>query len=184
MCEPILLENLDKNFQGCIIRPATVCGVSPKMRFDLSVNILTNYAYNLGYIKVFGGSQKRPNIHMDEIIKIYKILIEKKLDKHNGEIYNAGFENLKIIDIAKKVKKIVEKRRKSKINIIVEKSDDIRSYHINSDKLKRAFNFKIKKRVENAIEDICDLFKSNQAKDSFTNLNYYNVKKLKKINFK
>ena len=98
LCEPILQNYLDDNFVGIIIRPATVCGFSEKMRFDLTVNILTNYAYNKGYIRVFGGKQSRPNIHIDDMCSLYKMLILNDITKYNGEIFNAGTENLKILE--------------------------------------------------------------------------------------
>ena len=184
MCEPILLKYLDDDFMGCIIRPATVCGFSPKMRFDLSVNILTNFAYNKGYIKVFGGKQLRPNIHIDDITNIYLKLVNFNFKKINKEIFNAGFENLSIDRIAKIVKKTVQKIKKVKIKINYEKSSDIRSYHINSNKIKRKINFKPKYNVEKAILDLCKKFKANDLNDSFTNINYFNIKKLDKIRLK
>ena len=184
MCEPVLLKYLDDDFMGCIIRPATVCGFSPKMRFDLSVNILTNFAYNKGYIRVFGGKQLRPNIHIDDITNIYLKLVNFNFKKINKEIFNAGFENLSIDRIAKIVKRTVQKVKKVKIKINYEKSSDIRSYHINSNKIKRKISFKPKYNVEKAILDLCRKFKANDLNDSFTNINYFNIKKLDKLRLK
>ena len=99
---------------GIIIRPATVCGFSEKMRFDLTVNILTNFAYNKGFIRVFGGKQSRPNLHIDDMCDLYKMLILSDITKFNGEIFNVGTENLKIIEVAEKVKKIVENLKLTK----------------------------------------------------------------------
>lgn len=183
-CEKIFLNSLDEKFRGCIIRPATACGLSPKMRFDLTVNILTNYAFKKGFIKVFGGKQKRPNVHIDDMVRVYTDLCENNLSKINKEIFNVGFENLSINQIAKKVKFEVERILKKEIKIIKEKSNDIRSYHVNSDKIKRILNFKPKKEVSDAIKEICITFKNKKLSDSFSNINYFNVKKLKKINFK
>ena len=174
----------NKTFDGIIIRPATVCGVSPKMRFDLTVNILTNFAYKKGYIKVFGGNQKRPNTHIDDMVRLYVKLSMMNFKKHNGQIFNCGFENFSILKIAEKVKKIVEQNTNKEIQIKKEHSDDIRSYHVNSDKIKKILNFSPKKTVEHAIKEICFEFKKKKLKDSFTNLNFFNVKKLKKINMK
>ena len=103
MCEPILKKYLDDNFHGVIIRPATVCGYSQKMRFDLTVNILTNLL-TIKFIKVFGGEQTRPNIHIDDMCNLYVKLFSLDFKNINGEIFNAGLENLRIIDIAKKFK--------------------------------------------------------------------------------
>ena len=185
MCEPVLSKYLDDDFIGIIIRPATVCGFSEKMRFDLTVNILTNFAYNKGYIRVFGGKQSRPNLHIDDMCDLYKTLISMDSRKINGEIFNAGTENLRIIDVATKVKKIIEKRYKKEIEIRVEESADIRSYMINSDKIKNVLNFKFKRSVEDAINDLCDAFDSEIIKDSFSD-KWSNIKVLsemqKKVN--
>ena len=181
LCEPILMKYLDDNFVGIIIRPATVCGFSEKMRFDLTVNILTNYAYNKGYIRVFGGKQARPNCHIDDICDLYKKLIHDDITKFNGEIFNVGTENLKIIEVAKKVKSVMEnKLNKKDVEIRVEESADIRSYMINSDKIKKLLGFEFKKTVVDAIEDLCDAFEKNVIKDSFSD-EWSNIKVLTKI---
>ncbi len=181
LCEPILLKYLDNNFNGIIIRPATVCGFSEKMRFDLTVNILTNYAYNKGFIRVFGGNQSRPNCHIDDMCDLYKKLIHDDISKFNGEIFNVGTENLKIIEVAEKVKSVMKnKLNKNDIEIKVEKSADIRSYMINSDKIKNVLGFKFKKTVTDAIEDLCDAFEKKIIKDSFSD-EWSNIKVLTKI---
>lgn len=181
LCEPILHKYLDEDFHGIIIRPATVCGFSEKMRFDLTVNILTNYAVNKGFIRVFGGKQSRPNCHIDDMCELYKILISKDISKINGEIFNAGTENLKILEVAQKVKKIVEKRLKiNNVEIKIEESADIRSYMINSDKIKNILGFKFKKTVNDAIEDLCDAFEKKIIKDSFSD-EWSNIKVLSKM---
>jgi nucleoside-diphosphate-sugar epimerase len=181
LCEPILKKYLDDDFVGIIIRPATVCGFSEKMRFDLTVNILTNYAYNKGYIRVFGGKQSRPNCHIDDMCDLYKKLIHDDIARFNGEIFNMGTENLRIIEVAEKVKSVMEKKLKKKdIEIRVEESADIRSYMINSDKIRNLLGFKFKKTVIDAIEDLCDEFENNIIKDSFSD-QWSNIKVLTKI---
>lgn len=181
LCEPILKKYLDEDFVGIIIRPATVCGFSEKMRFDLTVNILTNYAYNKGYIRVFGGKQSRPNLHIDDMCDLYKILILNDMKKLNGEIFNVGTENLKIIEVAEKVKSVMEsKLNKEDIEIRVEESADIRSYMINSDKIKNLLGFEFKKTVDDAIEDLCEAFEKGIIKDSFSD-EWSNIKVLTKM---
>lgn len=181
LCEPILQKYLDEDFTGIIIRPATVCGFSEKMRFDLTVNILTNYAYNKGYIRVFGGNQSRPNLHIDDMCDLYKFLILNNIKKYNGEIFNVGTENLKIIEVAEKVKSVMKnKLNRDNIEIRVEESADIRSYMINSDKIKKTLGFQFKKSVENAIEDLCDAFENGNIIDSFSD-EWSNIKVLSKI---
>ena len=143
MCEPQLLEETDNNFHGVVFRPATVCGYSPRQRLDLSVNILTNFAVNKKFIKVFGGDQLRPNLHIADYCEAVFLLISAEENKIKNEIFNVGYQNLSIMQIAEKVKKVVEKEFSdiSDVKIVREKSDDIRSYHINSDKIKDILNF-------------------------------------------
>ena len=181
LCEPILQKYLDNNFHGIIIRPATVCGFSEKMRFDLTVNILTNYAINKGFIRVFGGKQSRPNCHIDDMCDLYKMLIMKDISQFNGEVFNAGTENLRILEVAEKVKQVVEERLNiNNIEIRVEESADIRSYMINSDKIKNILGFSFQKTVVNAIEDLCDAFENKKIKDSFSD-EWSNIKVLSKM---
>ena len=153
-----------------IIRPATVCGISPRMRLDVSVNLLTMAALTKGEITVLGGNQTRPNIHIDDITDLYLFLLEHP--KVTG-IYNAGFENLTILEIAEMVK------RHTNANIAIKPSNDPRSYRVNSDKL-LATGFKPKKRVENAIMEICNAYRAGQLKDEqhFHNLGWMKQKVL------
>lgn len=179
MCEPILLNEINDDFVGIVIRPATVCGFSEKMRFDLSVNILTNFAYHKGFINVFGGEQYRPNIHINDMVSLYEYLIFENIDKFNGEIFNAGLQNLKIKEIANIVKDVVEIKLNKEIEIRVTKSDDIRSYRINSDKIQKILNFKFKHSIKDAVNDICEGFEKGYIKDSF-NEKFQNIKVLLK----
>ena len=177
-CEPILIKYLDDKFTGIIIRPATVCGYSEKMRFDVTVNILTNFAYNKGFIKVLGGEQTRPNIHIEDMCDLYENLIEMSFENHNGSIYNAGIENLKIIEIAKIIKNIFQKRLNRNIEINIEPSNDKRSYNINSDKIQKELGFKFKRSVEVAVNDLLDNFLNGNLVDTF-NSKWRNIEVLK-----
>jgi len=147
-----------------IIRPATVCGVSPRMRLDVAVNLLTMQALAKGKITVFGGNQARPNIHMDDITDVYLHFMDHP--EHTG-VFNAGFENITILDIANLITKYIP------VEIIVTESNDPRSYRINSDKL-LATGFKPKKTVEHAVEEIIESFRSGalKDKDQFDNLKW------------
>jgi nucleoside-diphosphate-sugar epimerase len=146
-----------------IVRPATVCGVSPRMRLDVSVNMLTMQALSKGKITVFGGSQTRPNIHIDDITDVYLHLIDHP--EVTG-VYNAGFENISILDIAKIVTKHVP------VQIVVTESNDPRSYRVNSDKL-LATGFKPKKSVEDAVTEIIAKYRAGDLQD---NDSFYNLK--------
>src|SRR3979490_2672126 len=97
MCEPLLFKHQSKDFVCVVIRPATLCGYAPRQRLDLSVNILTNHAINAGKITVFGGSQKRPNLHVQDMCDVYKLLLQVADEKIAGQIFNAGFQNLSIM---------------------------------------------------------------------------------------
>ena len=182
LCEPILKKYLDDEFQGLIIRPATVCGFSEKMRFDLTVNILTNFAYNKQIINIFGGQQYRPNIHIDDMCRLYEQIIFSDIKKYNGEIFNAGFQNLKVADIAVMVKKIVEQHINKNVDLNFTESNDKRSYRVTSDKITNLLGFEMKKNVEDAINDICIGFKNGSIKNSFDE-KFLNIKVLQKVNF-
>ena len=183
MCEPQLLEETDNNFHGVVFRPATVCGYSPRQRLDLSVNILTNFAVNKKFIKVFGGDQLRPNLHIADYCEAVFLLISADENKIKNETFNVGYQNLSIMQIAEKVKKVVEKEFSdiSDVKIIREKSDDIRSYHINSDKIKDVLNFTPKYSIEDAILELCDAFKKKLLTNTFNDDFYFNVKRLQNI---
>lgn len=164
VAERVLLSYSDKMIVQ-IIRPATVCGYSPRMRLDVSVNMLTMQALTNGLITVFGGDQTRPNIHIDDITDVYLHLIDHK-DSIQG-IYNAGFENISILDIANMVTKHVPSK------ITVTESNDPRSYRVNSDKL-LATGYTPKKSVNDAIQEICEKHRQGALKneDRFHNLKW------------
>lgn len=150
-----------------IVRPATVCGYSPRMRLDVSVNMLTMQALTKGKITVFGGNQTRPNIHIEDITDIYLFLLDHP--EVTG-VYNAGFENISILDIARQVTRHVP------AEIVVTESNDPRSYRVNSDKLLAA-GYRPRKSVEDAIRDIIQKFRSGVLKDEER---YYNLKWMQK----
>lgn len=186
MCEPLLLKHTDKDFVGVIFRPATVCGYAPRQRLDLSVNILTNHAVNKGKITVFGGDQLRPNLHVQDYADLCKLLLTAPDDKIANQVFNCGFQNMSIMDIAKTVKKVVEEvfPEKGAIPIEVTKSDDPRSYHINSDKIKRVLGFQPKHSIEEAVRDLCKAFREGKLPNSFEDDKYFNVRTMKAIGAK
>lgn len=179
MCEPLLLKHTDDSFTGVVFRPATVCGYSRRQRLDLSVNILTNFAVNKNKIVVFGGEQLRPNLHIIDYIRAVKFLIESEKKLVSNQIFNVGYQNLSINEIAEIVKKVVEQEfPDKKIKIEHQSSDDKRSYHINSDKIKKILNFSPNHTIEEAVIELCDAFKNNLLPNSFDDNNYFNVKKM------
>jgi len=183
MCEPLLNKHTSADFVGVTFRPATVCGYAPRQRLDLSVNILTNHAVNKNHITVFGGDQLRPNLHVQDYCDAVEMLIEAPDEKIKNEIFNIGFQNMSIKDIACLVKRVVEEvfPEKGDIGITTTTSDDNRSYHINSDKVKRVLGFEPKYSVEYAVRELCNAFKNGQLPDSFDNDAYFNVRRLKRL---
>ncbi len=181
MCEPLLFKHQSKGFVCVTIRPATVCGYSPRMRLDLSVNILANHAINNGKITVFGGEQLRPNIHIQDLCDLYELLLKLPDEQIAGETFNAGYQNHSIMDIATMVRKVVEEEfpEKGEIKIVTTPTNDIRSYHINSDKIAAKLDFRPKRGIEDAVRDLCRAFKAGVLPNSMTDERYYNVKALK-----
>lgn len=186
MTEPLLLRHQSEEFTAVVIRPATVCGYSPRMRLDLTVNILTNFAVNKGQITVFGGSQKRPNIHVDDIAELYVQLLETPKRLIAGEIFNAAYENNTVSELAEMVRKVVEKEmpEKAPIEIITTASNDLRSYHVSSAKIREKLGYVPKRTVEDAIRDLCQAFKAGKLPNSLTDERYVNVKVVKQRGIK
>lgn len=180
MCEPLLFKHQSEDFTCVTIRPATICGYSPRTRLDLSVNILTNHAVNKGTITVFGGNQKRPNLHIKDMADLYELMLNAPSEKIQGEIFNVGYQNFSILELANMVKEVVEQEfpDKAPLDIKVTESNDNRSYHISSEKIKRVLGFEAKRTIQDAVRDLCVAFKAGKLPDSFTNDWYYNVRQL------
>ncbi|MDE0801502.1 MAG: SDR family oxidoreductase [Rhodospirillaceae bacterium] len=150
-----VLMSYSEQMKVQIVRPATVCGLSPRMRLDVAVNMLAMQALTKGAITVLGGEQTRPNIHVDDITDLYIFLLDRP---DVLGIYNAGFENLSIKTIAEKISEHIP------ATINIQPSDDPRSYRINSDKILAA-GFKPKKSVSNAISEIAEAYRSGALKN-------------------
>jgi nucleoside-diphosphate-sugar epimerase len=165
--ERVLLSYADQ-IRAVIVRPATVCGYSPRMRLDLSVNMLTMQALTKGKITVFGGDQTRPNIHLRDMIRVYEHFLEHK-DLQG--VFNAGFENISILDIAERAKKHVP------AEIIVTPSNDPRSYRLSSKKL-LATGFQPKYGVEDGIREVIEAYRDGKLQDREEN---YNIRTMKKL---
>jgi len=179
-CEKILLKYKSENFVSIIIRPATVCGYSSRQRLDLVVNILTNLAFHRREISVFGGEQLRPNIHIKDMIRSYKFLMEQDEEKVNGEIFNVGYENKSINDLANDVIKVIG----PDVKIKKVSTDDNRSYHISSSKIYKLLGFKNKYNILDAVQDLKSAFENKKLTNSLDDINYFNIKKMQNINLK
>ncbi len=178
MCEPILLARRSPSFCPVVIRPATVCGYSPRQRLDLTVNILTNHAVNRGKIRVFGGSQLRPNLHIDDMARLYQLLLRLPGEDVAGKTYNAGYQNRSVADIADIVKQVVEHELPERAPIEIETvpTDDLRSYHISAKKIARELGFSPQRTIEDAVRDLVSAFAAGKLPDPFEDERYFNVK--------
>jgi nucleoside-diphosphate-sugar epimerase len=186
LSEPLLLKYQSPSFTTVIIRPATVCGYSPRMRLDLTINILTNHAINKGTITVFGGTQKRPNIHIDDIADLYVDLLERPAAQIAGDTFNAGYENFTVAQLADQVKGIVEQEFPEKAPIPIETtpSNDLRSYHVSSKKILQKLGWAPKRTIEDAVRDLCRAFKAGKLPNSMTDPKYINVTTVKSLALK
>ena len=186
MCEPLLWKHQGPGFTCVTIRPATVCGYSPRTRMDLSVNILTNHAVTNGKITVFGGEQLRPNLHIQDMCDLYELLLKLPDEKIAGQTFNAGYQNQSIMEIAQTVRRVVQEEfpEKGEIAIVTTPSDDKRSYHINSDKIARVIGFKPKYTIEDAVRGLCQAFREGKLPKSMEDDIYFNVKRMKRLGVK
>ncbi|MFM7522234.1 MAG: NAD-dependent epimerase/dehydratase family protein [Planctomycetota bacterium] len=185
-CEPLLLAEQAPSFTTVAVRPATICGYSPRQRLDLTVNILTNHAVNNGRITVFGGVQMRPNLHMQDMVDLYCLLLEAPDDTIAGQIFNAGYQNYSVAETAEVVRNVVreEMPEKGEIEIVTTPSDDIRSYRINSDKIRRVLGFTPRHTIEDGARDLIRAFRAGKLPDSMTDTRYSNIKTMKAIHLK
>ena len=177
-CEVILKKYISEDFTPIIVRPATVCGYSPRQRLDVVVNILTNLAYHKRSVSVFGGKQLRPNIHIEDMAKAYEALIEAPKSKVSGEIFNVGYENRSVFDLANTVKKVIG----NDVSLKLSPTNDNRSYHISSKKIKRVLSFEPINTISDAVNDLKLAFKKGLLPNSLTDEKYFNIKRMASIN--
>ena len=177
LCEPILLEAATPSFVGTIVRPATVCGYSPRLRLDLTVNILTNHAINKGKITVFGGSQYRPNLHIEDMTDLYVQLLEEPDERLQGRIWNVGCQNYTVREIAEMVRGVVGPQ----LPIETQTTDDNRSYRVTSRKIKQELGFEPRHTVEQAVRDLKAAFEAGRIPSPLDDPRYYNIKTMQKV---
>jgi nucleoside-diphosphate-sugar epimerase len=177
MCEEVLEEEREPGFVAATLRPATVCGYAPRLRLDLTVNILTNHAINNGRITVFGGEQLRPNIHVEDITDLYLRLLDEPAEAIDGKTWNAGYHNLKVKAIAGMVREEVGPN----VDIVVTPTDDHRSYHVSSDKIRRDLGFFAQRSVKDAIVDLKTAFLAGNVPNAMSDDRYYNIKRMQAL---
>lgn len=177
-CEEYLDQAATDDFIVTTIRPATVCGYSPRQRLDLTVNILTNHAVNRGKITVFGGEQKRPNLHIGDMTDLYLFLLNQPAAKIHRKVYNAGYQNYAVRELAEMVRDTLG----GDIVIETTPTDDIRSYHVSSKKIKEELGFEAKHTIQDAVRDLKQAFGSGLLPNSMDDIRYYNIKTMLAIN--
>ena len=177
-CELILSEFQSVEFCTVIIRPATVCGYSPRQRLDVVVNILTNLAYHKREITVFGGEQLRPNIHIADMVESYVSVLRAPDHKVTGRIFNVGYENHSVRELAETVKTVVGKD----VELVTSLTDDNRSYHISSKKIQDELGFKPAHSIRDAIVDLRNAFSQGKLPNSLSDEKYFNIRRMQSLN--
>lgn len=179
-CEKVLIEYQSPDFTTVTIRPATVCGYSPRQRLDVVVNILSNLAFHKREISVFGGQQLRPNIHIEDMVECYLVLLKSSKEKIAGEIFNAGYENQSVLELAETVQQVMG----DDVKLVMTPTNDNRSYHISSRKIAERLGFVPKHTIREAVEDMKQAFESGLLPDSLTDERYFNIKRMQSVELK
>jgi nucleoside-diphosphate-sugar epimerase len=177
-CERILAEYQSNDFTTVTIRPATVCGYSKRQRLDVVVNILSNLAFHKREITVFGGDQLRPNIHIDDMVDAYIAILDAPNEKVAGEIFNAGYTNFTVTELANMTKEVIGED----VKLITTPTNDNRSYHISSDKIDKILGFRAKRSIKDAVSDMKQAFERNLLPNSLTDEKYFNIKRMQSLN--
>lgn len=180
LCEEVLLEEREPGFVTCSIRPATVCGYSPRQRLDVIVNILVNNAVNTGKVKVMGGGQLRPNIHIQDMCRVYLHVLTAEDKEIDGKAFNAGYENHSVLQLAQMVQRIVGPH----VEMEVLPTNDPRSYHVSSEKIQKELGFQPKYTIEDAVQEVVEAFKAGLLPNSMTDDKYVNIKRMQALKLK
>lgn len=177
MCEEVLEEEREPGFVTVTLRPATVCGYAPRLRLDLTVNILTHLAIANGRITVFGGEQLRPNLHVEDMTDLYLRLLDADDAAVDGKVWNAGYHNLRVREIAD----MVRARVGEEVEIVVTPTNDHRSYHVSSERIFGDLGFWPRRSVSDAILDLKSAFAAGKVPNSTADDRYYNIKRMQAI---
>jgi nucleoside-diphosphate-sugar epimerase len=174
MTEQMVREAHTQDFVTVSLRPATVCGYSTRQRLDLTVNMLTAQAVNRSLITVFGGTQYRPNLHIDDMTDLYCLMVETEDQKIGGEVFNAGYENRSVAEIANVVKDVVGPQ----VSIKTTDTVDLRSYRLSSQKILKVLGYKAKKTIADAAGEVKAAFMKKRL-GNMDDAQYHNVKLMK-----
>ena len=177
-CEKILATYQSPDFTTVTIRPATVCGYSPRQRLDVVVNILTNLAFHKREITVFGGAQLRPNIHITDMVETYLAVLDASKDQVAGEIFNAGIENQTVLELAQTVQRVMGED----VKLVTTPTNDNRSYHISSKKIADKLGFVPSHTIAEASQDLKNALEQGLLPNSLADERYFNIKRMQNLN--
>ncbi len=178
-CEKILMSYLSDDFICTVLRPATVCGYAPRQRLDVVVNILTNLAYHTGKVKVMGGEQMRPNIHIEDMVRCYLHVLEQPKEKIQGKVFNAGYHNHTVMELGQMVAAIVGQKRPVELEVVP--TNDNRSYHVSSAKIAKELDFHAEYTIEDAIRGLVEAFEVGRLPDAMSDRRYFNIQTMKAV---
>ena len=178
LCEQALQSEGVGDCEWVVVRPATVCGYAQRLRLDLTVNILTIHALVKKEITVFGGAQLRPNLNIKDMIAAYRLLLEVPKAPIHGQTFNIGYQNRSVSELADIVRKEIGE---SGIRISVKPTDDLRSFHINSDRIKAALGFSPRSTIEDAVGSLCKAYRAGWMNEPLSNPRYYNIKTMQTL---
>ena len=179
-CEKILMKYKDDDFTCCVLRPATVCGYAPRQRLDVVVNILTNLAFNTGKIKVMGGDQLRPNIHVKDMVRAYLHVLNAPAEKIQGETFNVGYHNHSVQELGNIVQSTVGEKKTVDMEKIP--TNDNRSYHVSSQKIAEKLGFTAQYTIQDAVDSLVKAFEAGKLPNSLDDKRYFNIKTMKAVN--
>ena len=180
LCEEELNAEAGSDFTVCTIRPSTVCGYAPRQRMDVVVNIFTNQAFHNGKIRVTGGPQQRPNIHIQDMVNIYLHVLQQPDEKINKKIWNAGDTNYPILQLAEIVRSVVGPH----VEIEVVPTNDPRSYRVSGKKIRDDIGFELTHTIEDAVRDLVAALKAGKLREPLNNPMYFNIKRMREVGLK
>lgn len=172
MGEDVVLSANSSEFVTTVLRPATLCGFSPRLRLDVIVNLLTNQAVHTGIIPVLGGAQRRPNLHIADMVRAYIAVLDAPVEKVGGHVFNVGAQNHTVLEIATLVQRLAGGE------LVVTPTDDKRSYAVNSEKIQRVLGFVPHHTIGGAIVELCAAFAAGEVPNALTDPRYYNIKQM------
>ncbi|MBI4354259.1 MAG: NAD(P)-dependent oxidoreductase [Candidatus Omnitrophica bacterium] len=178
LCEQQLRDEGLGSCEWVILRPATVCGWAPRLRLDLTVNLLTIHALVNRVITVFGGTQLRPNLHIHDMVAAYRAMLEAPGDLVHGQTWNVGYQNRSVMELAELVRRQLGDPA---ARIEVRPTDDVRSYHINADRIRQAVGFAPRWTIEEAVQGLCEAYRDGKIPNPLTDPRYHNLNMMQQL---